>query len=103
MEVIPAMERLLNSPPAAMRKMRGFEPSCSGIVLHLGLDRVYSQLAHHNFFYSRDLHAHFRRVFHDGQLPDDPTLYVCRTHTDRSQHRRLKVATTSRSCRTSQR
>ncbi len=86
MEAIPAMERLLNSPPAAMRKMRGFEPSCSGIVLHLGLNRVYSQLAHHNFFYSRDLHAHFRRVFRDRELPDDPTLYVVApTRTDPTQ------------------
>jgi diapolycopene oxygenase len=86
MEVIPAMQRLLNSPPSVMKKLRGFEPSCSGIVLHLGLDRVYPQLAHHNFFYSRDLHAHFRRVFRDGELPDDPTLYVVApTRTDPSQ------------------
>jgi diapolycopene oxygenase len=86
MEVIPAMERLLNSPPSVMKKMRRFEPSCSGIVLHLGLDRVYPQLAHHNFFYSADLHAHFRRVFRDGKLPDDPTLYVVApTRTDPTQ------------------
>jgi len=86
MEVIPAMERLLGAPPSAMKKLRRFEPSCSGIVLHLGLDRVYPQLAHHNFFYSRDLHAHFRRVFREHRLPDDPTIYlVASTRTDPSQ------------------
>ena len=86
MEVIPALERLLRSPASVMKKMRRFEPSCSGIVLHLGLDRVYPQLAHHNFFYSQDLHAHFRRVFRDKMLPDDPTLYVVApTRTDPSQ------------------
>ena len=86
MEVIPAMERLLNSPPRVMKKMRRFEPSCSGIVLHLGLNRDYPQLAHHNFFYSRDLHANFRRVFDDGKLPHDPTLYVVApTRTDPMQ------------------
>lgn len=86
MEVIPAMQKLLDAPPAAMRKLRRFRPSCSGIVLHLGLDRTYPQLAHHNFFYSKDLHAHFRRVFRDGKLPDDPTLYVVApTRTDPSQ------------------
>ncbi len=86
MEVIPAMRKLLDSPPATMRKLRRFKPSCSGIVLHLGLDRVYPQLAHHNFFYSKDLHAHFRRVFREGKLPDDPTLYVVApTRTDPSQ------------------
>jgi diapolycopene oxygenase len=86
MEVIPAMRKLLDAPPSAMRKLRRFKPSCSGIVLHLGLNRVYPQLAHHNFFYSKDLHAHFRRVFRDGRLPDDPTLYVVApTRTDPSQ------------------
>jgi len=74
MEVIPASQQLLNEPASKMRKLRRFEPSCSGIVIHLGLDRVYPQLAHHNFFYSRDQHAHFNRVFREKQLPDDLTI-----------------------------
>lgn len=86
MEVIPAMQKLLKAPARAMRKLRRFGPSCSGIVVHLGLRRTYPQLAHHNFFYSKDQHAHFRRVFRDGELPDDPTLYVVApTRTDPSQ------------------
>lgn len=86
MEVVPAMERLLGAPPSEMRKLRRFEPSCSGIILHLGLDRIYPQLAHHNFFYSRDPHAHFRRVFREQRLPDDPTIYlVAPTRSDPSQ------------------
>lgn len=86
MEVIPAMQKLLDMPPSTMKKLQRFKPSCSGIVLHLGLNRTYPQLAHHNFFYSKDLHAHFRRVFREGKLPDDPTLYVVApTRTDPSQ------------------
>jgi diapolycopene oxygenase len=86
MEVIPAMQRLLQSPASTMKKLRRFEPSCSGIILHLGLDRVYPQLAHHNFFYSANLHEHFRRVFRDKKLPGDPTIYVVApTRTDPSQ------------------
>lgn len=86
MEVLPAMHRLLNSPPAVMRTLRRYEPSCSGIILHLGVDRIYPQLAHHNFFYSRDQHAHFRRVFREQRLPDDPTIYVVApTRSDPSQ------------------
>jgi len=69
-----------------MRRLKRFEPSCSGIVLHLGLDRIYPQLAHHNFFYSRDQKRHFHRVFHEKLLPDDPTNYVVApTRTDPSQ------------------
>ncbi len=86
MEVIPAMKRLLGAPAKAMKELKRFEPACSGIVVHLGLSRIYPQLAHHNFFYSSDLHGHFRRVFREKKLPDDPTLYVVApTRTDRSQ------------------
>ena len=86
MEVIPAHEKLLNSTRGELKKLERFEPACSGIVVHLGLDRVYPQLAHHNFFYSRDQHAHFDRVFKEKKLPDDPTIYlVAPTRTDPSQ------------------
>jgi diapolycopene oxygenase len=86
MEVIPAMKQLLASPVSVMKKLERFKPACSGLVVHLGLDRIYPQLAHHNFFYSSDIHAHFRRVFRENKLPDDPTLYVvASTRTDPSQ------------------
>lgn len=86
MEVIPASERLLKQTPAQLKRLERFEPACSGIVVHLGLDRVYPQLAHHNFFYSRDQSSHFDRVFHDKKLPDDPTIYlVAPTRSDPSQ------------------
>jgi diapolycopene oxygenase len=76
MEVIPAAEQLLREPPRVLKRLAKYEPSCSGIVLHLGLDRVYPQLAHHNFFYSRDQKRHFDRVFRHHLLPDDPTIYL---------------------------
>ena len=76
MEVIPAYRKLLGSPPAALRRLRKFEPACSGLVIHLGVDRVYDCLAHHNFFFSGDQRRHFDTVFGRHELPDDPTLYV---------------------------
>jgi len=82
MEVIPAMEKLLHSPASALDKMRRFEPSCSGLVLHLGVDRLYPQLAHHNFFYSDHPREHFDAVFKSHRLSDDPTIYLvapCKT------------------------
>jgi diapolycopene oxygenase len=86
MEVIPANEQLLKESPRVMKKLAKFEPACSGIVLHLGLDRIYPQLAHHNFFFSGDQKAHFHRVFQEKLLPDDPTIYlVAPTRTDPSQ------------------
>lgn len=82
MEVIPAMEKLLHSPASELQKMQRFEPSCSGLVLHLGVNRLYPQLAHHNFFYSDHPQEHFDAVFKSHRLSDDPTIYLvapCKT------------------------
>ncbi|MFO7900893.1 MAG: phytoene desaturase family protein [Planctomycetota bacterium] len=86
MEVIPACERLLREPPPVLRKLSKFEPACSGLVLHLGTDREYPQLAHHNFFFSADPRNHFADVFHRKVLPRDPTVYVvASSRTDATQ------------------
>lgn len=86
MEVIPAHRHLLKEPEQRLHRFRRFEPACSGLVLHLGVDRHYPQLAHHNFFYSNNPREHFQAVFRDRRLPDDPTIYlVAPTRTDPSQ------------------
>lgn len=82
MEVIPAYERLTQENPGFLKRYAKFGPSCSGLVLHLGVNRIYPQLAHHNFFYSKDARAHFNSVFHKEELSHDPTLYLvapCKT------------------------
>jgi diapolycopene oxygenase len=76
MEVIPALKKLLKVNECALRPLRKFIPSCSGLVLNLGVDRIYPQLAHHNFFYSGNAKAHFDMVFHRNHLSEDPTIYV---------------------------
>jgi len=83
MEVIPAYKKLLKEPPSLLKKLERFAPACSGIVLHIGTNRLFPQLAHHNFFYSENQHKHFETVFHKKELPEDPTLYVVApTRTD---------------------
>jgi diapolycopene oxygenase len=85
MEVIPAYERLLGEDESFMRGLRRFEPACSGLVLDLGLDCEYPQLAHHNFFFSEDQKTHFETVFRRRRLPQDPTIYlVAASRTDSS-------------------
>ena len=82
MELIPAYRDLLQESPSFLKRYERFAPSCSGLVLHLGIDTRYPQLAHHNFFYSRDSRKHFRAVFKESRLSGDPTLYVvapCKT------------------------
>lgn len=86
MEVIPTYEKLLKEDKRFLSKLKKFEPACSGFVLHLGLKKQYPQLAHHNFFFSKDQEKHFRTVFDQKKLPDDPTIYlVAPTRTDPGQ------------------
>lgn len=77
MEVIPACRELLHEDEALVRQMeKKLEPSCSGLVIDLGLNCQYPQLAHHNFFFSADQRRYFDQVFRKRALPDDPTIYV---------------------------
>lgn len=77
MEVIPTYRDLLQEETGFLRKLqRRYEPACSGLVLDLGLDCQYEQLAHHNFFFSGNQREHFWTVFHKHEVPHDPTLYV---------------------------
>ncbi len=83
MEVVPTYKKLLGESDGFLRKLDKFKPACSGLVIHLGTDRVYPELAHHNFVFSENQHKHFQTVFEKGQLPEDPTLYVVApTRTD---------------------
>ena len=83
MEVIPACRDLLGEDEAFMRGLRRFEPACSGLILDLGLDTQYPQMAHHNFFFSGDQRKHFTTVFRKRRLPEDPTIYlVAASRTD---------------------
>ncbi|MFW6457211.1 MAG: phytoene desaturase family protein [Planctomycetota bacterium] len=86
MEVIPAYRDLLHESDSFLKSLRKYEPACSGLVLHLGTDREYPQLAHHNCFFSDDPPRHYRQAFDRNELPDDPTVYVVApTRTDQSQ------------------
>lgn len=77
MEVIPAYRRLLGENEAWLNRLeKRFEPACSGLVLHLGIEGCYEQLAHHNFFYSDNSHEHFDCIFHRHTLSPDPTIYL---------------------------
>jgi phytoene desaturase len=62
---------------AKFERRRKYEPACSGVVLYLGLDRAYEELAHHNFVFSHDPHAEFESIYRKGEPAEDPTCYLC--------------------------
>ncbi len=62
-----------------VQRLEQLEPSCSGFVLLLGVDKQYPQLAHHNIFFSDDYHAEFDDLFERHVPLNNPTIYVCAT------------------------
>jgi diapolycopene oxygenase len=76
MEVIPLYRDVLKESKNVQKPVEKFEPACSGFVLHLGVNRVYPQLAHHNFFYAQNAKKHFDTLFHEHNLSNDPTIYL---------------------------
>jgi diapolycopene oxygenase len=76
MEIIPVYRDVLKEDAKFLKRYDKFEPACSGLVLHLGVDTIYPQLAHHNFFYSAEPKKHFDAVFHKKELSKDPTIYL---------------------------
>ena len=86
METVPAYRELLEVESDWLEEFEHrFEPSCSGLVVHLGVDREYPNLAHHNFFFAEDLEDHMNSVYNEYKMPTYPTIYVVApTRTDKS-------------------
>ncbi|NGP87941.1 phytoene desaturase family protein [Fodinibius halophilus] len=61
------------------KKMDRLEPSCSGFVLLLGIDKTYNALEHHNIFFSENYRHEFQQIFEEKVMPDDPTIYIANT------------------------
>lgn len=73
-------------PSFSDKKLEKREPSSSGFVLLLGVNKTFPQLAHHNIFFSDDYPAEFHRIFDLKIFAAEPTIYVCASaKTDASQ------------------
>jgi phytoene desaturase len=51
--------------------------ACSGYVLYLGLDTVYSHLSHQGLFFAQDYRANLDAIFRHKTLPADPSFHIC--------------------------
>lgn len=76
MEAIPFYKYILKLKEKKYKRLLKYGPACSGFALHLGVKKIYPQLAHHNFFFSKDLRKNFECIFHNHELHDDPTIYL---------------------------
>ncbi|HSI65805.1 MAG TPA: phytoene desaturase family protein [Planococcus sp. (in: firmicutes)] len=97
MEVIPFYKKLVDADETFVEKLeKKYEPSSSGLVLHLGVKKTYPKLNHHNFFFSENLKEQMEKVFEKHELPDDPTIYLVNVNkTDPTQappgHENIKI------------
>ncbi|GIW75050.1 MAG: phytoene desaturase [Phycisphaerae bacterium] len=67
-------------------RLKRLEPGGSGMVLCLGVEGTYPQLAHHTKFMPDDYTSDLRAMFETHTIPEDPCIYVCAsTRTDPSQ------------------
>ena len=85
MEVLPVYQRLTGDGGRLRVKAyeKLFEPACSGLVVHLGVEGHYEQARHHMFVFSEDAKEHWAAVHHRKEIPEDPTIYVvCPTVTN---------------------
>jgi phytoene desaturase len=69
--------------PARRQRSLRYSPSC--VVLHIGSDRTYSKIAHHNIHFGKAWKGTFDEVIRKGLLMSDPSLLVTNpSHTDPS-------------------
>jgi phytoene desaturase len=76
--------RLLPDKRAANR-LKKKEYSCSTIVFHWGVDKVYPQLEHHSIFLNEPYKEGMDKIFNDKSLSDNPSFYIhAPVRTDKS-------------------
>jgi len=67
-------------------RLDAIEPGASGMILLLGVDGAYPQLAHHNKFMPEDYTSEVKAIFNTRTVPADPCIYVCAaTRSDPTQ------------------
>ncbi len=76
-DVLSTYRSLLGQPDAPeAKRYEALEPSSSGLVFLWGIKRSFSELSSNNIFFSSDYRREFSRIFDEGIVPDDPTIYV---------------------------
>jgi phytoene desaturase len=81
-----AYRYLLDGQERIATRLEQLEPSCSGFILMLGIDRTYEQLSHHNIFFSHDYPREFEAIFRKRVPAPDPTIYICPSSVTEPHH-----------------
>jgi diapolycopene oxygenase len=71
----PAYNTFIDDPTLTSQ-LEKYPPTVSGLILLLGVNKSFANLAHHNLFFSDSPEQEFQQIFHDEVPADDPTIYV---------------------------
>lgn len=74
-----AYESLIPGQRRKAEALKRFQPSASGFIMLLGVDRMYEQLNHHNLFYNQDYQLEFDAISRKRVPAVDPSVYICST------------------------
>jgi phytoene desaturase len=73
---LPYIYRRLLPDKHAANRLKKRKYSCSAIVFHWGVDRVYPQLEHHSVFLNDPYKAGLDKIFNENSLSDNPSFYI---------------------------
>ncbi len=74
-DVPHAYDKLLPDKKEA-KKLKDKEHTCSAIIFHWGLDKVYPQFEQHNVYVSGSYRENLDAVFNDHEIIEDTSFYV---------------------------
>lgn len=77
-DVVTTFEDMIDGFESETKKYHKLEPSLSGFIMLVGVNKTHENLAHHNVFFSNDYQQEFKDIF-SGKIPDDPTIYAAIT------------------------
>jgi len=81
MDIVPAYRKLMPDE-VAPEKTLAQERSSSGIIFYWGMRKRFAKVELHNIFFTKDYPAEFQAIFDDGNVANDPTIYVNATVKD---------------------
>ncbi|MEQ9299897.1 MAG: 1-hydroxycarotenoid 3,4-desaturase CrtD [Cyclobacteriaceae bacterium] len=75
MDIVNTYRKLMTDidPPELLLKQ---PKSSSALIFYWGIQGQFEQLGLHNIFFSKDYQKEFRHIFKEGNITDDPTVYV---------------------------
>ena len=71
-KLIPSSQRKIMTD----KKINSLKYSCSAFMLYLGVEKIPSNLKHHNVFFCVDYEKNFKQLFNSDEMPEDPSFYV---------------------------